>query len=224
MNRRAVLRAVGLGATSIAGCVGFESSPTAETSNRTTGATTRPATGGAASPTTDERTTARAETTTTADPEGTTTEDADSSPTDNCPPSAIPASRRHVHSDYALRFVRDTEHRPAVAVVGEDWRSTLRTDEMADADRGFLTGTDFDRFGVLVVQYTKSSGGHDLRVTGLNVDGRRVLAEICVVADGGTNDAPTANLLVRVPYDGLPPASAQVRIRTPTGPVTVSSE
>lgn len=211
MNRRAVLRCVALGATGIAGCVGSEESgPTTNDAGSTAEATTAdPAT-----PATETTDVTEAET-----PSGT---DDRNSP-DSCPPSAIPASRRHVHSAHGLRFVRDSGHRPAVAVVGEDWRSTLRTDRMTDADKAFLTDTDFDRFGVLVVQYTKSSGGHDLRVTDLGLDGRTVRATVCVVADGGTNDAPTANLLVRVPYDGSPPTSAKVRIRTATGPVTVSS-
>ncbi|WP_135825436.1 hypothetical protein [Halorussus ruber] len=217
MNRRAVLRVVGLSATGIAGCVGFgseESGPTTEATTSTTRATARTTTEGAASTTTDGTTPATVE----------TTEDTGASRTDNCPPSAIPARRRHVRSDYGLGLVRESGHRPAVTVVGDEWRSTLRTDEVTDADDAFLTETDFERFAVLVVQYTKSSGGHDLRVTDLGIDGRTVRAEVCVVADGATNDAPTANLLVRVPYEESLPTRAEVEIRTPTGPVTVASE
>lgn len=100
----------------------------------------------------------------------------------------------------------------------------LDADEMADEDETFVAATDFEGFVVLVVEYTKSSGSHELRVTDATTDGDAFLADVCAVARGGTQDARTANLFVRLPYAESPPTRARVRIRRPNETVTVTSE
>lgn len=209
MDRRTALRAVALGATGVPGCLGSDSGTEA-----TTGGTTS---GDGSTATTAAPTTPASRTATDA-PEATAT-----TTTDRCGDSVLSDDRRRVHSDYGLRIVEGTDD-PAVAVGGEDWRSTLDAAAMSDADRRFAAETDFERFVLLVVQYRESGSANRPRVTDATVDGDTVRADICVVTRPGPNDAPTANLFVRVPYSESPPSRARVRIRRPTGTVTVAGE
>lgn len=214
MDRRAALRALLLGVAGSSGCLTNRSADpetTASESDRTMESTS-PET----RPTATETTLPEGRTTV----EPTTTERT----TDACPPSAVPAKRVHEHSDYGLGIVRESTDGTAVAVVGEEWRSALETEAMSGADEEFVSATDFEASCVLVVQYTKSSSGHGLRVTGLEIDEDTVDADVCVVGPGGANDSPTANLFVRVPYSGPPPSKARLRLETPVRTVTVSSE
>lgn len=212
MNRRGVLRAVALGVAGVSGCLGSDSGAEPATGGTTSGDGSTAAT---TDPTISATRTATTRTATDAT-EATAT-------TDRCGKSVLPDDRRRVHSDYGLRIVDGTDE-PAVAVVGEDWRSTLRTAAMSDADRRFVADTDFERFVLLVVQYRESGSANRLRVTDATVDGDTVRADVCVVTRPGPNDAPTANLFARVPYAGPPPSRARVSIRTPTGTVTVASD
>lgn len=226
MDRRAVLRVVALGATGVAGCVGTESDGPAATTDSTK------ATTDGTRATTHDRTSGTPDTTSETDSQTTVPETDDSTPTrtatdtpeattGRCGASELPDARRRVHSDYGLRIVGETDD-PAVAVVGDDWRSALRVSAMSDADGEFVADTDFDRSVLLVVQYRESGSANRLRVTDLTTDGDTVRADLCVVTRSGPNDAPTANLFVRVPYSGTPPSRARVRIRKPTGPATVT--
>lgn len=210
MDRRRVLRIVAFGAVNFPGCLATESDDSETTP--------------------DDATTAVGPTGTTSDTAGTnsknseTTTEEGRTATDGCPSGVVPASRIHEQTDYGLELVRENTETPAVAVVGPDWRSTLNSAAMSEATETFVTGTDFGQSIVLVVQYTKSSGGHEIRVTDVEIDGDVVRAKLCVVARGGTNDAPTANLFVRVPYAGTAPSKADVSIETPTETITVSGE
>lgn len=229
MDRRAVLRALGVGIGGLSGCArtrftGPETT-TGESSNRNRATTTRD--GEVTS--SDDETTASDVGTTGRDDDATTrdantTAETTETLSDGCPRSVVSADRRYARDDYGLGIVAEDADRPAVAVVGEDWRSELRTGEMSEADEAFVTGTDFEQFVLLVVQYPKSSGGHELRVTDYETDGDRLRADVCVVARGATQDAPTENLFVRVPYSGSPPSRAKVRIRRPNETITVSSQ
>lgn len=234
MDRRAVLRLLALGAAGASGCLGDgsgESGPTAageastSAGTESTPAAARDATREPSGPTPTTSNETTADSTTRA----TTSSEPANSPeptTGGCPPSILPDGRRHVRDEYGLTLVSPDAGSPAraVAVVGEDWRDTLDADAMTDEDAAFVSATDFDRFVVLAVQYEKSSGGHRLRVTDVAVEDDLVGATICVVARGATQDAPIANLFVRVPYSGSPPARARVRIRRPNEAITVSSE
>lgn len=217
MDRRRVLRIVGLGAVSLSGCLGTESDGSETTTDDATSAIGQTKTASKKSETTSKETGTTSEKTETATGDRRTT-------TDGCPPAVVPADRTHEQTDYGLQLVRKNAETPAVAVVGEDWHSTLNADSMSEASETFVTDTDFEQSVVLVVQYTKSSGGHELRVTDVEIDGDAVRAELCVVATGATNDAPTANLFVRVPYSGTAPSKANVSIETPIETITVSGE
>ena len=212
MDRRAVLRTLLLGAASSSGCLTTRSADSETTATEST--STSEITLSETQPTATETTPHEMQTAST-EPKSTS---------DACPSSAVPSNRVHRHSDYGLEIVREATHEPAVAVVGADWRSTLETDAMSEADEAFVTDTDFEQFIVLVAQYEKSSSGHSLRVTAAAIDGDTVRAELCVTVPGGPNDAPTENLFVQLPYSGTPPSTAKLRIETPTGTVTVSNE
>lgn len=214
MDRRTVLRVAALGATGVPGCVGTHS----DGARTPTGATTDV---DAPTETTAERTTP--DRTDSPSATGRTATNAPETTTDRCGASVVPDGRRRVHSDYALRIVSESDD-PAVAVVVGDWRGTLDTDAMSAGDESFVAATDFERFALLVVQYEKSSSGHELRATDLTTDGDTVRAALCVAGLGGPSDAPVANLFVRVPYSGSPPSHGRVRIRTPTETVSVASE
>lgn len=209
MNRRRLLRTTVLGAASISGCLAAQSDDSTTTDNATT------AVGQTETVSKKSETTSKETETTTE--EGRTT-------TDGCQPASVPPDRIHEQTDYALGLVRENTETSAVAVVGADWRSVLNTDAMSEASTSFVTDTDFEQSIVIVVQYTKSSGGHELRVTNAEIDGDAVRADLCVVPRGGTNDAPTANLFVRVPYSGTPPSKVNVTIETPSETITVSGE
>lgn len=155
--------------------------------------------------------------TTTSKVETTTTEA-------SCSPSAVPEERQHLHTDYGLGIVAENIDHPAISVVGENWGSKLRTDEMAEEDEAFVEETDFEQSVVLVVQYTKSSGGNELRIVDYEFDGDVLRADLCVVTRGGPNNAPTTNLFVRLDHDRPVPSTVEAQIDRGTETVTVSSE
>jgi hypothetical protein len=202
MERRTLLRALGVGVAGISGCAGVQSSGTETTTSETT---------------TAGETTTPGETTTTREEETTTT-------TDDCPPSAVSDDRTHARSDYGLGIVAEETERPAVTVVGENWRSELRTDPMSEEDESFVEETDFERSVLLVVQYTKSSSGNGLGLTDYEFDGKTLRVELCVVARGGPNDAPTTNLFARLDHSGTVPSTVEARIDRGMETITVSSE
>jgi hypothetical protein len=202
MDRRTLLRALGVGVAGISGCAGVQSSGTETTASETT--------------TAGETTTPR-ETITTREEETTAT-------TDDCLPSAVSDDRTHAHSDYGLGIVTANTERPAVAVVGEDWRSKLQTDAMSEEDEAFVEETDFEQSVVLVVQYTKSSGGNGLRLTDYEFDGEALHVELCVVARGGPNNAPTTNLFASLEHAGPVPSTVEAQIERPMETVTVSNQ
>lgn len=197
MKRRTLLRAASVGVVAVAGCAGAPTSSDEGTATRTT-------------------------TTETTD---STATDTTRTMTEDCPDSAVSDDRRYARSDYGLGIVQESVETPAVAVVGEDWRSSLRTDAMTDADEQFLAETDFDRSVVFVFQYTKSSSGEGLRLTDYEIRDGTLRAEVCVSKPkgAGPNDAPTTNLFVRLDHSGPVPQDASVRIETGDETVTVSS-
>jgi hypothetical protein len=199
MDRRTVLRGLGVGVVGISGCTSERSSESETTTSETPETTTREVE------------------TTTRDVETTATED-------DCAPSAVEEGQRHVQTDYGLGIVAEDTERPATAVVGEDWRSELRTDEMSEETVTFVDETDFEQSIVLVVQYTESSSANELRLTDYEFDGETLRVELCVVARGGPNDAPTTNVFVRLDHDGPVPSTVEARIDRGTETVTVSSE
>jgi hypothetical protein len=196
MNRRTLLRTAGVGVAAVAGCLETATDAADDLGDRTT----------------DGTTTRTTETTRTM--------------TDECPESAIQSDRVHAHSDYGHGIVREGVERPAVAIVGEDWRSELRTDEMSAEDEAFVTGTDFDQSFLLVVQFTKSSSGDELRITDYWIDDETLRADLCLAGtkDISPDDAPTTNLFARIDHSGEVPTTVEARIETPSETITVSGE
>lgn len=162
----------------------------------------------------------------TTDGATTRTTDSTQTMTDDCPESAVQSDRVHAHSDYGLGIVRASVERPAVAIVGEDWRSELRTDEMSAEDETFVTDTDFDQSVLLVVQYTKSSSGDELRITDYWFDDETLRVHLCLAGtkDISPDDAPTTNLFARLDHSGDVPATVEATIETPAETITVSGE
>jgi hypothetical protein len=202
MDRRTVLRTLGVGVAGFAGCSEVPSSGSEITAN-------------------DDTTTSE---TTTLEPLTTTREAQTTTGTDGCPPSVVPENRRHVHSDYGLGIVRAETERPAVAIVGEDWESELRTEAMSEEDETFVTETDFEQSVVFVVQYTKSSSSTELRITDYEFDEQTLRVELCVVTHPGPSDAPTTNLFARLDHSGGVPSTVEARISRGTETMTVSDE
>jgi hypothetical protein len=196
MNRRTLLRTAGVGVVAVAGCLGTATDVVENLGDRTT----------------DGTTTRTTETTRTM--------------TDECPEPAVQSDRVHGHSDYDLGIVRKSVEQPAVAVVGEDWRSELQTDEMSAEDEAFVTDTDFDQSFLLVVQFTKSSSGDELRIIDYWIDDETLRADLCLAGtkDISPDDAPTTNLFARIGHTGEVPARVKARIETPTETFTISRE
>jgi hypothetical protein len=209
MNRRTVLRTLGVGVAGFAGCAEVPSSGSEITANDDT--------------TTSETTTLEPLTTTREAQTGTHREETTTA-TDGCPPSVVPEDRRHVHSDYGLGIVRAETERPAVAIVGEDWESELRTEAMSEEDETFVTETDFEQSVVFVVQYMKSSSSTELRITDYEFDEQTLRVELCVVTHPGPSDAPTTNLFARLDHSGGVPSTVEARISRGTESMTVSDE
>ena len=202
MDRRTVLRTLGVGVAGFAGCSEVPSSGSEITAN-------------------DDTTTSE---TTILEPLTTTREAQTGTATDGCPPSVVPEDRRHVHSDYGLGIVRAETERPAVAIVGEDWESELRTEAMSEEDETFVTETDFEQSVVFVVQYMKSSSSTELRITDYEFDEQTLRVELCVVTHPGPSDAPTTNLFARLDHSGGVPSTVEARISRGTESMTVSDE